>query len=85
MSDDDTEGAEVVPPLAGRTVSPEAFTAIERAVGQVIVSFAMLDMALDFWLLETFPRAVHRNVASKMPYQLGHKLKTLRDNLRASA
>jgi hypothetical protein len=68
----------VVPAVGQRTMSKEAVEAIDKHVGQLFLSFAFIDQALDFWLMDIFPVAIRANLASKMPYQLGQKVELLR-------
>jgi hypothetical protein len=66
-----------IPSLDQRKVTKEALEAIETPIGKIFLGFALIDQVLDFWLIKAFPLAVRENVASKMPFDLGHKVELL--------
>lgn len=65
------------PPHGQRKMPQQAVLMFERPIGQLMLNFALADQALDFWLMDIFPAAVQANVASKMPFELGHKIALL--------
>lgn len=67
-----------LPDLNQRSMSKEAIELFQGPIGQLMLNFAFVDQALDFWLMEIFPHAVKSNIAAKMPFDLGHKIVLLR-------
>ncbi|CAN7450893.1 hypothetical protein LJR235_002905 [Pararhizobium sp. LjRoot235] len=63
-----------IPDISDRSVPDDAVEAMSSTIGEMFLNFAFIDQALDYLLIELFPFAVKRNIASKMPFQLGQKI-----------
>jgi hypothetical protein len=63
--------------LSQRSVPETAIKLFEAPIGRLIINFAFIDHALDFWLMELFPLAERHTLLSEMPHQLGRKLTIL--------